>query len=212
MNKIQAIFSVLVIILLVSFSPLKNGYELSNNPKEILSELKSTADKTTTIVADFTEETFLAAFSKPQISTGKFYYKASDKMRWAQKTPFEYIIMINFESLRIKNNGIEQSKVGSKKMAKKVNDFMLKMITGDYQDDKNMKTAVYESSSRYLLEMMPTTKPMNKIYTKFEMYFSKSNNRLESIIFFQPGGDKKVTTFSNQEYNMTIEDSFFTKF
>ena len=212
MNKIQAIFSAIVILLLVSFSPLKKGYELSNNPKEILAKLKSTADKTNTIVADFTEETFLAAFSKPQISNGKFHYKASDKMRWTQKSPFEYIIMINLESLRIKNNGIEQTNVGSKKMARKVNEFMLKMITGNYQDDKNMKTAVYESSSKYLLEMTPTTKPMNKIYTKFEMYFSKSNNRLESIIFFQPEGDKKITTFSHQKYNTTIENSIFTKF
>lgn len=208
MNKIQAIFSV---ILLVSFSPLKNGFELSNNPKEILAKLKSTADKTNTIVADFTEETFLAAFSKPQISFGKFHYKASEKMRWNQKSPFEYIIMINDESLRIKNNGIEQTNVGSKKMVRKVNEFMLKMINGDYQDDKDMKTIVYESTVNYMLEMTPTTKPMNKIYSKFEMYFSKSNNRLESIIFFQPGGDKKITTFSHQKYNTTLDNSFFTK-
>tara|TARA_B110000908_G_scaffold117900_1_gene138215 strand:- start:5436 stop:6065 length:630 start_codon:yes stop_codon:yes gene_type:complete len=208
MNKIQAIFSV---ILLVSFSPLKNGFELSNNPKEILAKLKSTADKTNTIVADFTEETFLAAFSKPQISFGKFHYKASKKMRWTQKSPFEYIIMINDESLRIKNNGIEQTNVGSKKMVRKVNVFMLKMINGDYQDDKDMKTIVYESTVNYMLEMTPTTKPMNKIYSKFEMYFSKSNNRLESIIFFQPGGDKKITTFSHQKYNTILDNSIFTK-
>ena len=208
MNKIQAIFSV---ILLVSFSPLKNGFELSNNPKEILAKLKSTADKTNTIVADFTEETFLAAFSKPQISFGKFHYKASEKMRWNQKSPFEYIIMINDESLRIKNNGIEQTNVGSKKMVRKVNEFMLKMINGDYQDDKDMKTIVYESTVNYMLEMTPTTKPMNKIYSKFEMYFSKSNNRLESIIFFQPGGDKKITTFSHQKYNTILDNSIFTK-
>lgn len=198
-------------VLLCSFSPSKKGYELSNNPKETLSKLKNSADKTNTIVADFTEEIYLAAFSKPQKSTGTFHYKTNDKMRWTQKLPFEYIIMINGESLRIKNNGKEQAKVGSKKMVRKINEFMLKMINGDYQDDKSMKTIVYESSTKYLLEMTPTAKPMNKIYTKFEMYFSKSNNRLESIIFFQPKGDKKITTFSNQKYNTTIENSIFTK-
>jgi len=211
MNKIQTTFSVIAMLLLVSFSPSKKGYELSKNPKEILARLKNTADKTKTIVADFTEEIFLSAFSRPQISTGKFHYKASDKIRWTQKTPFEYIIMINDELLRIKNDGIEQTNVGSKRMSRKVNEFMLKMVNGDYQDDKNIKTTVYESASKYLLEMTPTSKPMNKIYTKYEMYFSKSNNRLESIIFFQPDGDKKITTFSHQKYNTPIDSSIFTK-
>lgn len=211
MNKFQTTLSILLMLVLASFSPSKKGYKLSNNPTAVLSKLKNTASQTKTIVADFKEETFLAAFAKPQITTGKFHYKANDKMRWSQNTPFEYIIMINGESLRIKNNGKEQTNVGSKKMAGKVNEFMLKMINGDYQDDKDMKTVVYESSTNYMLEMTPTTKPMNKIYSKFEMYFSKSNNRLESIIFFQPGGDKKITTFSHQKYNTTINNSIFTK-
>ena len=130
-------------------------------------------------------------------------------MRWMQNSPFEYIIMINGESLRIKNNGTEQKNIGSKNMAKKINNFMLNMIKGNYHDDPNMKTTIYESASNYLLEMVPTEKPMNKIYTKFEMYFSKTTKRLESIIFFQPGGDKKITTFSNQKYNTKIENSNF---
>ena len=98
-----------------------------------------------------------------------------------------------------------------KKIARKVNEFMLNIINGDYQDDKNMKTIVFESSSNYMLEMIPNTKPMNIIYSKFEMFFSKSNNRLETIIYFQPGGDKKITTFSHQKYNTIINNSFFTK-
>ena len=211
MHKIRITFLLVTAFFLVAFSTLKNGYELSKNPKEVLAKLKSTASKTTTIEADFTEELFLAAFSKPKFATGKFYYEANDKMRWAQNSPFEYTIMINSESLRIKNSGTEQKNVGSKAMVRKVNDFMLMMINGNYQNDKNMKTVVYESLSKYLLEMTPTSKPLNKIYTKFEMYFSKSDNRLERIIFFQPEGDKKITTFSNQKYNTTIENAIFSK-
>lgn len=211
MNKFQTTFSIILMLVLVSFSSSKKGYELSKNPAEVLSKLKNTAKNTKTIVADFTEETFLAVLAKPQLSTGKFHYKTDDKMRWSQKTPFEYIIMINGESLRIKNNGKEQTNVGTKKMAGKVNEFMLKMINGNYQDDKDIKTIVYESKVNYMLEMTPTTKPMNKIYSKFEMYFSKSTKRLESIIFFQPGGDKKITTFSHQKYNTTLDNSIFTK-
>ncbi len=210
MHKIQLLFSTLLILLLVSFSPSKKGYKQVTNSKVVLAKLKSVADNTNTITADFKEETFLAAFSKPQLSTGKFYFQSKNKMRWMQNSPFEYIIMINGESLRIKNNGTEQKNIGSKNMAKKINNFMLNMIKGNYHDDPNMKTTIYESASNYLLEMVPTEKPMNKIYTKFEMYFSKTTKRLESIIFFQPGGDKKITTFSNQKYNTKIENSIFT--
>ena len=210
MHKIQLLVSALIILLLVSFSPSKKGYKQVANSKVVLAKLKFVADKTNTITADFKEETFLAAFSEPQLSTGKFYYQSENKMRWTQNSPFEYIILINGESLRIKNNGEEQKNVGSKNMAKKINTFMLNMIKGDYHDDSNMKTTVYESASNYLLEMVPTTKPMNKIYAKFEMYFSKATKRLESIILFQPGGDKKIITFSNQKYNTKIEDSIFT--
>ena len=195
---------------IVSFTTNDEGFTKVKEKDKVLNELKRVANKTNTIKADFIEEKYLAAFKKPQVSSGKFYYKADDKMRWEQNTPFEYIILINGNSLRIKENGKEKNIPASGRIALKINDFMLKIIGGNFEN-KDFETFCYESTNRYKLELIPKTKQIRKIYTKFELFFLKKNKRLQQMIFFEANGDKRITTYSNQKYNESISDKIFNQ-
>ncbi len=206
----RILFVLTVFFMLTSFTVNNENFVKVKDKTKILNELKSVAGKTTTIQADFTEEKYLAAFKNPQISSGKFYYKATDKMRWEQQKPFEYIILINGKSLRIKENGKEKKIPANGRIALKINDFMLKIIKGDFEND-DFETLCYQSNNRYKLELTPKTKQIRKIYTKFELFFSKKDKRLQQIIFFEANGNKKITTYSNQKYNENISDKIFNQ-
>jgi len=199
MNKKYTVVILFLALLSLAFAP--SEYKLVSNPEVVLKKLKVSADKTYGIRADYTEEKFLAAFKNPQVSKGLFYYEKDNKMRWEQTTPYEYIILLNGKSLRIKDNGKEVKIPSSNRVALKVNEFMMKLIEGGYQNNKDLETTCYQSASKYLIELVPVTKPLSKTYAKLELYFSKKTTRLESIIFYETEGDKKVVTFTNQIYN-----------
>jgi len=196
-------------ILLVSFVS-QNEFKVVSDSEGLLKELKKVADQTSTISSSYSEEKFISVLSNSQTTTGKFYYKNSDKMRWEQTDPFEYIILISGESLRIIENGKEKQISQSNKVAAKVNAFMMSLIQGNYQNSEQLDARCLESSNQYLIELTPTIKPLNKVYSKMNLYFSKLDYRLESIEFLEVGGDRKIVTFFDQVYNEKIEDQIFT--
>lgn len=209
MNKVF-LFSLLFVII-TSFTFQGKEYEKVNNPNVVLNKIKTLSDKTNSIVSDFNETKHLAFFKEPQISKGKFYYAKNNKMRWEQTTPSQYLILINGESLKIIKEGKEQNLGAGKKTALKINDFMMSLIQGEYQNSKDFNVTCYQSSQKYLVKLIPITKPLNKVYLDLELFFSKKTNRLESIVFNEKEGDKRIVTFVNQKYNTTIDNNLFTK-
>lgn len=208
MNKIKVTFILIVVGVLFSFIQEEKFKEVKN-PEALLSKLKELASKTTTIQASFKEEKHLAFMDEPQEASGKMFYKKEDKMKWVQEKPFEYIILINGEVLKIKDNGKEKSFDESSKVASRINKFMMGLIQGDYQENKAYDSRFLESNSQYLIELTPKVKSLQKIYEKLELYFDKKDNRLQGIEFFETGGDLRSVKFYDQVYNGKIDDQVF---
>ena len=98
MNKKYFFF--LIFILSNAFANAQEMKPLANTA-EFFNKLKTVSKTTTSIQADFTDEKNLSYLKEPQKSGGVFYYKKDDKIRWEQKQPFQYIIMINGDKIKI---------------------------------------------------------------------------------------------------------------
>lgn len=188
------------------------NYKEYINADQLLNQLKQVSAKTTSISADFKEVKYLTVLNEPQISNGVFYYSQEDKMRWEQKQPLEYIFIMNGKSLKIRDDGEEKDLGSSNVIASKINKFTLSLIKGDYQNDKNFDAKCYESNNDYLVELIPKTKSLSKVYRTIKLHFSKDDYRLQQIDFDEPTDDKKVLIFTNQAYNEKLSDQLFTKF
>ena len=106
------------------------------NTMEFISKLKEKSENTSSISADFKEEKYLSFLKEPQKSSGVFYYQAENKMRWEQKIPSEYIILINDDQIRLQENGKEKNVSAAKRVSSKVKDLLLTLIKGDFYENK----------------------------------------------------------------------------
>lgn len=208
MNKFKILLTFLTAVFISSFVA-QDGFKEIKNPSAVLAKLQEVSKATKTISTDFTETKHIAVLTTPQIATGKMYYKQQDKMKWMQQKPFEYIILINGEQLRIKDNGKEKSFSEGGKIASRINKFMMGLIQGDYQDSRGYTSKFFESGDRYLVELTPTVKSLSKVYDKLELYFDKKEYRLHRIKFFEASGDLRDVEFHDQIYNGKIEESVF---
>ena len=150
--------------------------------------------------------------NEPQKSEGIFFYQKQDKMRWEQKNPFSYIILMNSGKVRIQDNGKEKNTAGAGKMMGKVNELMISMINGDIYKSDMFDITYFQSKTEYIAVMIPKSKRIANVYNKIEMAFNKTSKSLSQLVFFENTGDKSVMSFKDEKINTTIPNSTFTTF
>lgn len=186
------------------------------NPKEVLAKIQANSATITSISADYEEVKEMLAFSKPQVSKGKFYFQAPDKMRFEQATPFSYIILVNGEQLRISDNGKEKKVPKSGNVALKANSFLLSLVQGEFNEDL-VQVSCFKTNENisnvkeYAIELLPKQKMLRQVYEKVILIYGQNDLHLSKIIFKEVSGDYKTMNFSKQEYNSIIAESIFKK-
>lgn len=179
------------------------------NPEKVLVELRKTSQATTSIQASFTEEKYLAVLKEPEKSSGLFYYQQKDKMRWEQRTPSKYIILINGDKLRIQEGGKEKNVGQAGRMAAQIKELMIGLVNGDFQQNKGFSLAVLEDGDYYQIVLTPVNRRLKNIYSKIAMNFARSSMRLKELSFFEKGGDKSLMKFQQEKFNQPIAENLF---
>lgn len=201
----------IIVILCCSISFYGQNKIALRDTEELKIKLKQQAKATKTIIASFKQEKQVSFMKTPQLSSGFFYYQQTDKMRWEQKKPQEYVLLINDEKIRIKDNGKEKNTAGANKMMGKINTLMIGLINGEIFDDKAFSTKYFSIGDYYLVELTPKNKRLKSIFNTIELSFSKKTIRLKELVFNESSGDKTTMKFFNEKYNQPIESSRFTK-
>ncbi len=185
------------------------SFKPAANPEKVLAELRKTSQATSSIQASFTEEKYLAVLKEPEKSSGLFYYQQKDKMRWEQRTPSKYIILINGDKLRIQEGNKEKNVGQAGRMAAQIKELMIGLVNGDFQQNKGFSSAVLEDSDHYQVVLTPVNRRLKNIYSKIAMNFSKSSLRLKELSFFEKGGDKSLMKFQQEKFNQPIAENLF---
>ncbi|KAA0992566.1 LolA family protein [Dyadobacter aurulentus] len=204
--------SILCLLVMFCFGNLnaQNSKPASDQAK-ILADLKGISQATSSIQAAFTEEKHMAVLKEPERSSGIFYFKA-DKMRWEQKVPVKYVIMINGDKLRIQEGGKEKNVGQSGRMAAQIKDLMIGLVNGDFQQNKAFSITTLASDDQYMVVLTPVNRRLKNIYAKITMVFPKSTLRLKELTFYEKGGDKSLLKFHSEKFNSQLNDSLFEKF
>lgn len=207
--KLFKIYFVLIFSLLAT-ELFAQDFKPAANPDKILADLRKSSLATSSIQADFKEEKHLSFLKEPEKSSGVFYYKKEDQMRWEQQTPFKYVILINGEKLRVLDAGKEKNVGSAGKMAGQIKQVMLGLVNGDFQQSKAFTQMCMENADYYQITLTPTNKRMRNVYAKINLLFPKNTLRLKELTFFEKGGDKSVMKFQNEKFNQSIPETVFT--
>jgi len=182
------------------------------NPENIIKKIKEKSFNTNSIVADFTEKKYLSYMKEPHSSNGIFYYKKENKMRWEQFTPFSYILLVNDDVVKIKEDGEEKQNAMSSKVMEQIKKLMLMLINGDFTSSKSFTATYFESNGRYIVELMPTMARLKKVYKMIVLSFDNHSLHLKKLTFIELSGDKSEMIFLNEQINTEVSENIFTKF
>lgn len=181
------------------------------NYETVITKITTIAKNTQSISADFTQEKTSSYLKEKQISTGKFY-TANNQMRWQQNTPFLYIMLINNDGIKIKNEQKEKTYGEmADKFMKQIKGIMMSSINGQFTNNKDFTPKYFENTTHYIVKLTPTNKRMSNYFKGINLHFDKKTYRLKVLEFIEENGSSKMY-FKNEKFNEKLSNTLFTTF
>jgi outer membrane lipoprotein-sorting protein len=208
----QKVSILVMMVLFITMNSSAQTFRPVTDPGKVLAALKKSSESATTVQADFEEEKVMAVLKAPQRSSGVFYYRKNDQLRWEQQKPTQYIILINGYKLRVQEKGKEKNVGQAGRMASQIRDLMLGLVNGDFQNSKDFSQTISENSSAYQISLVPVNKRLKGMYIQIDLVFAKSTMRLKDLTFLHKDGDRSMMRFSNEKVNQPIAERLFSEF
>jgi outer membrane lipoprotein-sorting protein len=203
--------TVFLLILFPFFLSAQDWKSLDANDP-MLTGLKSTLDVMTSIKGDIQQEKLFAFLTEKLISKGVFIYQKDSKLRWQFNEPIEYIILINENSMRLKEDGEEKKYKGMNQILRQVKEIILGCIDGSIMSNANYKTAFSTNGTNIRIQLQPKEKNLKEFIQQIDVEFAKEGSVLKKVTLTDPSGDETDILFSNVKSNETIDESVFTDF
>lgn len=195
-----------------TFSLFAQEVQPMADASEFLKKLKETSLTTQTIKAEFTEEKTLSYLKEPHKSTGTFYYKKENRMRWEKLKPTQYVFLVNGDKVKIKENEKEKDVSYFNEAIGKIKELMLVLVNGEFQNYKAFSPLYFENDKIYFVKLIPKNKRLANIFESVQLTFSKETMRLKELAFFEKSGDKSIMYFYNDTVNENLDDNLFINF
>jgi outer membrane lipoprotein-sorting protein len=166
--------------------------------------------KVISIRSDFTQEKELIALTEKLTSTGKFWFKRNNLVRIDYEKPFVYRMIMDGNRIYIKDDGKENTvNVKSNKLFQQVNRIMLDCIQGTITESNDFKPRVFESGSKYLLELTPVGKSLKDLFAAIVLTIDKKTSSVDIIEMKEVGGDRTRLIFTDKAINQPIGNEVF---
>ena len=186
------------------------GYKPVNDIANFKKIFATESAKVMSITSDFTQDKTLMALTEKISSSGKFWFKRTNRVRIEYTKPFTYLMVMNGDKMLVRDNEKENKiNVKSNKLFQQINRIMIDCVQGTILDSKDFTTKVFEDGKVYLLEMTPTSKALREFFQTILLTVEKSDYSVKSIEMNEPAGDKTVISFKNKKLNEQVADAVF---
>ena len=182
----------------------------ANDP--MLTSLKSTLAGTSSVKGDIRQEKTFAFLTEKLISTGIFLFQKESKLRWQFKEPIDYVILINENSMRLREEGIEKKYKGMNQILRQVKEIILGCIDGSIMSNPNYKTVFSTNGSNIRIQLQPKEKNLKEFIQQIDVEFAKTGSILKKVTLTDPSGDMTDIHFSNVQFNQKINEALFADF
>ncbi len=186
------------------------GYIALKNVSAFQQAMSQNSMKVQTIASDFIQVKNMALLEEKIKSKGKFYYKREDRVRIEYTSPYSYLLVMNAGQVMVKDEQ-KTSKINTKnsKTMQSVNRIMIDCMRGTVFQNPDFKVTAYESSTGYLLNMVPVTEAMKKMFKQIDVYMDKKTMDVDRLTMTELGGDYTDMDFTNTKHNIALDEAIF---
>jgi outer membrane lipoprotein-sorting protein len=210
--KARNLWTVLVVTTLISGAghAQHQGYHSVADLAAFKKQFAAGSAKVSSIESSFTQEKVLTALTEKITSTGKFWFKRSNRVRIEYIKPYTYTMIMNGDKMLLRDDQKENRiNVKSNKLFQQVNQIMIDCVQGAVLDSKDFNVSVLEDERTYLLEMIPTSKSLREFFSTIVLKVDKKDFTAASIEMNEKSGDSTTILFKDKKLNTQFPDAVF---
>lgn len=204
--------SSLFLLLFLPFFLSAQVWETIDSDHSQLAELKSALENMESIKGDIKQEKSFSFLTEKLISKGIFIYQKESKLRWEFNDPIEYIILINENSMRLKEEGEEKKYTGMNQILRQVKEIILGCVDGSIMEDSHYKTAFSSNRVSLRIQLQPKERKLKEFIQQIDVEFTQIGSTLRKVTLTDPSGDMTDILFSNISTNNQIDEAVFADF
>lgn len=161
---------------------------------------------------DFDQEKELSFLEDKALSSGRFYFRAKDKIRWEYEKPYPYVIVMNGSVVRITDGSKTQRQDASaSRLFSSINAVMTGVIDGSaLTGGEYFQSTFFESSSQFKVELVPVSREMKEFIAAMEVYLDKPGLGVSALKIVEKSGDYTLIRFKNRQINAPIPEAVFS--
>ena len=199
-------------MLLCALSGFSQNYGNKVDPsKGFIEKLKVAGEKTQSILCSFNQTKYMAVLTKPNISSGIFYYKKEQNICLEYTLPKGNLIVMSqgkFKIVSEEKTTILEMK--SNPMMQQMGIMLTACMTGDLKlFGSDSQTEYYESKLYYTVIIMPNDKKLKKYLKQIILKFDKKDMTLETMLMKENDTDYTQYEFKDKKLNSTIDPDKF---
>lgn len=197
-----------ILLFLVSFSFAQTELK---NPQEWITKISAETSKIETLKSEFQQKKVLSFLNNPIVSTGTFWFKQENQIRWEYKTPYPYLIIMKNGILTILDEGQETTTdLSSNVMFEQLSSLIAGSIQGSLlNEDGKYQKEFFENDKNIIVRFNPLNEQLLSYLKYIEIYFNKESLQVDELVMMEPGDDYTQIQFMNSEINLTIEEGVF---
>lgn len=205
---------ILVFILLFCGIFTANGqgkdFKAVKDLSQLQKRIQATSKEIISIQASFEQLKHLSILENDIKSSGMFYFKREDMLKWAYEKPYQYVIVMTGDEIKIKNEQkVSAFNVKSNRIFSEISLMMSILLRGEIFESHSFSIEMKENNNYYLALLQPSTKELKQFLSTVYMYFDKKQLTVSKLRMMEKSGDYTLITFHNKETNIEIPDNIF---
>jgi outer membrane lipoprotein-sorting protein len=212
MNKIRIHIICLSLLLCAGVLKAQDSFGPMTDINGFKTKLESMSASVQTIACDFVQEKNLVVLSEKIISKGVFFFKKENNIRWEYIQPYKYLIIISNGQLFTRDDKNQKLyDIESNRMFQEMNRFISGCIQGDIlRNDKDYSTEYLESTTSYLVKLVPRAEKMRQMLNEVQIWFDKNDLTVSGLKMIEAGEDYTRIDFINKKLNTDIPGEKFS--
>jgi outer membrane lipoprotein-sorting protein len=168
------------------------------------------AQQTETIISDFIQVKDLSMLDDQLHSSGKFYFKKRQNLRWEYTHPFSYIIVLQEDKVSIRDDKKTNTiQTANNPVFQEINRIIIGSVRGTLLDDPDFAVVYDGNKEYYKISLIPTQSHLKEILDKIILYFNRNTFLVDKLQMVENGGDQTTITFIKKRINQPIDDELF---
>ncbi|WP_417592216.1 LolA family protein [Owenweeksia hongkongensis] len=182
----------------------------AKNPEAVKAAFVAVNQSIQTFASPFKQSKKLSFMNKPLISNGEFYYQKSDRLRWEYLEPIQYVMLINGEQVRIKEDGkVKSYSSAVNEIFKTVKEVILGCISGDILENPDYEASYFENENAYQVKLKPIKKDLQGFMKEVNIFIDIKEKRFSHLVLMDGSGDLTTIEFTKPMVNQELPKGIF---